>query len=148
MTPEEYIEKRLDDQIEWYGRKSLTAQKVFKRLRLAEIVAAALIPFLSGVLISDPKLFLTGNVIIGLLGISVAVITGFLSLGRHQEHWIGYRAVCEALKREKFLFETKVDPYNSADAFPLLVQRVEALVSSENTQWAQHMLKAEEKHEK
>lgn len=146
MTPEEYIEKRLDDQIGWYGRESRNAQKIFKRLRLAEIAAAALIPFLSGVLISDPKLFLTGNVIIGLLGITVAMIAGFLSLGRHQEHWIEYRAVCEGLKREKFLFETKVDPYASTDAFPLLVQRVEALVSKENTHWAHYMLKADEKN--
>ena len=148
MTPEEYIEKRLDDQIGWYERKSQNAQKVFKRLRLFEIIAAALIPFLSGLLLSNPKLFLTGNVIVGMLGMSVAIITGFLSLGRHQEHWIEYRAVSEGLKKEKYLYEAKVDPYYAADAFPLLVQRVEALVSKENTTWAQYMLKADEKNKK
>ena len=148
MTPEEYLKKRVDDQIAWYERESLSAKRVFKRLRLAEIIAAALIPFLSGVLINDPRLFLTGSVIIGLLGISVAIITGFLSVGRHQEHWVAYRAVSESLKKEKFLFETKVEPYDSANAFQLLVQRVEALVSKENTHWAQHTLKADEKPKK
>ena len=48
MAPEEYIEQRLNDQIVWYDRKSSTNQSWFKRLRFAEIVAAAIIPFLSG----------------------------------------------------------------------------------------------------
>jgi hypothetical protein len=41
MAPEEYIEQRLNDQIGWYDRKSATNQRWFKRLRFAEIVAAA-----------------------------------------------------------------------------------------------------------
>jgi hypothetical protein len=48
ISPEEYIEQRLSDQIGWYDRKSSTNQRWFKRLRFAEIVAAATIPFLSG----------------------------------------------------------------------------------------------------
>jgi len=48
ISPEEYIEQRLSDQIGWYDRKSGTNQRWFKRLRFAEIVAAATIPFLSG----------------------------------------------------------------------------------------------------
>jgi hypothetical protein len=48
ISPEEYIEQRLNDQIGWYDRKSVTNQRWFRRLRFAEIVAAATIPFLSG----------------------------------------------------------------------------------------------------
>ena len=48
ISPEEYIEQRLNDQIGWYDRKSTANQRWFKRLRFAEIVAAATIPFLSG----------------------------------------------------------------------------------------------------
>jgi hypothetical protein len=40
ISPEEYIEQRLNDQIVWYDRKSGTNQRWFKRLRFAEIVAA------------------------------------------------------------------------------------------------------------
>lgn len=48
ISSEEYVERRLDDQINWYDRKSDANQLWFKRLRFAEIVAAAIIPFLSG----------------------------------------------------------------------------------------------------
>jgi hypothetical protein len=58
-----------------------------------------------------------------------------------QEHWIEYRATAESLRREKFLFLTQTEPYDKDDAFHLLVQRVEALLSNENTEWVQSMMK-------
>ncbi len=137
MAPEEYIEQRLNDQIDWYDRKSGTNQRWFKRLRFAEIVAAAIIPFLSG--------FAGGSlpikVAIGALGVVVAVIASLLGLLQLQEHWIEYRATAESLRREKFLFLTQTEPYNKDDAFHLLVQRLEALLSKENADWAQSVLK-------
>jgi len=39
------------------------------------------------------------------------------------------------------LFLTQTEPYDKDDAFHLLVQRVEALLSKENTDWAQSMTK-------
>lgn len=144
MNSEEYIEKRLQDQIDWYDRKSLTNQRTFKRLKIVEIVAAALIPFLSGISINNSDFRLIGTIIIGLLGMSVTIIASILNLGRHQEHWLEYRTTCESLKKESFLFHTRVEPYNSDDAFQLLVQRVETLVSKENTNWAQYMMKPEQ----
>jgi hypothetical protein len=144
MNHEEYIEKRLQDQIDWYDKKSLTNQKTFKRLKIVEIIAAALIPFLSGISISNNEFRLIGTIVIGLLGMAVTIIASILNLGRHQEHWLEYRTTCESLKKESFLFNTGVEPYNSDDAFQLLVQRVETLVSKENTNWAQYMMKPEQ----
>ena len=137
ISPEEYIEQRLNDQIGWYGRKSSTNQSWFKRLRFAEIVAAATIPFLSG-FAGDS---LPMKIAIGALGVIVAVIASLLGLLHLQEHWINYRATAEVLKTEKFLFLTQTQPYDKEDAFHLLVQRVEALLSKENTQWTQAMMK-------
>jgi hypothetical protein len=144
ISPEEYIEQRLNDQIVWYDRKSGTSQRWFKRLRFGEIVAAAIIPFLSG---------FAGNsfpikIAIGALGIVVAVIASLLGLLQLQEHWIEYRATAESLRREKFLFLTQTEPYDKDDAFHLLVQRVEALLSKENADWTQSMIKPskEENH--
>jgi hypothetical protein len=144
MTAEQYIQKRLQHQIDWYSNKSLRNQRIFKRLRIAEIVAAALIPFLSGLSISLSSFRIVGTIIVGALGMSVAIIAGVLSLGQHQEHWVDYRTVSENLKKEKVFFETKVAPYNGDDSFKLLVQRVETLVSSENANWSQFMMKAED----
>jgi hypothetical protein len=143
MSPEEYIAQRLQDQIDWYDRKSSRSKKIFKRLRLAEIVAAALIPFLSGISISREEYRLAGVIVVGALGMIVTIIAGILSLGQHQEQWVEYRATCESLKREKFLFQTGVEPYDGADTFPLLVQRVEMLLSKENAGWTQYAMKQE-----
>ena len=42
------------------------------------------------------------------------------------------------------MFQTGVEPFDGEDAFSLLVQRVETLVSKENTNWAQYMMKPDE----
>jgi Protein of unknown function (DUF4231) len=137
VSPEEYIKQRLDDQIGWYDRKSTANQRWFKRLRFAEIVAAATIPFLSG--FADNSFPI--KIAIGALGVFIAVIASVLGLLQLQVHWMQYRATAELLRKEKFLFLTQTDPYDKDDAFHLFVQRVEALLSKENTDWAQSMIK-------
>ena len=137
ISPEEYIEQRLNDQIGWYDRKSTANQRWFKRLRFAEIVAAATIPFLSGFADKSSSI----KIAIGALGVFVAVIASVLGLLQLQVHWMQYRATAELLRNEKFLFLTQTEPYNKDDAFHLFVQRVEALLSKENTEWAQSMMK-------
>ena len=136
MAPEEYIEQRLNDQIDWYDRKSGTNQRWFKRLRFAEIAAAATIPLLSGFAGNSFSI----KIAIGALGVLVAVIASVLGLLQLHEHWIEYRATAESLRKEKFLFLTQTDPYGKDDAFHLLVQRVEALLTKENADWAQSMM--------
>jgi|SRR6476646_8699940 Protein of unknown function (DUF4231) len=137
LSPEEYVEQRLTDQISWYDRKSKTNQRCFKWLRFVEIVAAATIPFLSGFAGDSFPI----KIVIGALGVLVAVLASLLGLLHLQEHWIEYRATAESLTREKFLFLTQTEPYDRDDAFHLLVQRVEALLSKENADWAQSMMK-------
>ena len=137
LSPEEYVEQRLTDQISWYGRRSSTNQRCFKWLRFVEIVAAATIPFLSGFAGDSFPI----KIAIGALGVLVAVLASLLGLLHLQEHWIEYRATAESLTREKFLFLTQTEPYDNDDAFRLLVQRVEALLSKENADWAQSMMK-------
>jgi Protein of unknown function (DUF4231) len=137
ISPEEYVEQRINDQIGWYDRKSITNKRWFDRLRFAEIVAAATIPFLSG--FADKSFPI--KIVIGALGVFVAVIASLLGLLQLQVHWIEYRAAGESLRKEKFLFLTQTDPYDKGDAFHLFVQRVEALLSKENAEWVQSMIK-------
>jgi hypothetical protein len=65
--------------------------------------------------------------------IAIAAATG--SLFKYHENWIQYRATSEALKHEKFLFLGRSSPYDGNDALPVLVQRVEQLISKENSNW-------------
>ena len=144
MEPNEYIQERLQDQIDWYDQKSSANQQTFKRLRKAEIIAAALIPFTSGLTASINGAIIAGSIATGLLGVAITIFASILALGQHQENWIEYRTTCESLKKEKYMFQTGVEPYDGDDSFNLLVQRVETLVSKENTNWAQYMMKPDE----
>jgi len=134
MNDDEYITLRVDDQISWYGRKSQNSQWWFKRLRWAEIIAAAFIPLIAG-FASHP---FPVTLVLGALGASIAIISAAISLNQFQENWTEYRTTCESLKHEKFLYLTKVEPYHEAEPFSLFVQRVEGLISKENSAWSQY----------
>lgn len=134
MNEDEYIASRVDDQISWYDRKSQSAQCWFKWLRGIEIVAAAAIPLIAG-FAADP---FPVTLVVGLLGASIAVISAVISLNQFQENWTEYRTTCESLKHEKFLFLTKAEPYHEEKPYRLFVQRVESLISKENSAWSQY----------
>ncbi|MDD5393588.1 MAG: DUF4231 domain-containing protein [Thiothrix sp.] len=135
LSAEEYIDQRLNDQINWYSKKSAFNQSRFKRLRLVEIVAAALIPFLSGMGTQIPF----GQWVVGTLGVAIALSMAINTFLKHQENWIQYRTTCEQLKREQFLFATRSAPYNDENAFQTLVMRAETLMSQEVSTWTQVM---------
>ena len=134
MKDDEYITSRVDDQIGWYDRKSQSAQCWFKWLRGTEIIAAAAIPLIAGFAVDAFPV----NLVVGILGASIAVITATISLNQFQENWTEYRTSCESLKHEKFLYLTKAKPYHEEEPFRLLVQRVESLISKENSAWSQY----------
>jgi hypothetical protein len=142
MDQETYIKDRLEDQITWYGDKSKRNKKWFKALSIIEVIAATTIPFLAGY-INDKTPAL--NVIIGLLGVIIAIISGLISLNRFQELWIQYRTTCESLKHHKYLYISESKPYHGEDAFQLLVENVEALVSKENTKWGEFIISVKDK---
>jgi Protein of unknown function (DUF4231) len=123
---------RLEDQIAWYDRRSSINQRVYKRMKLVEILAAALIPFLAAW--SFPHVLLATAA----LGLLITVIEGALHLNQYQENWIAYRSTCESLKHEKYAYLGKASPYTSdvADPHALLAERVESLVSQEHAKWA------------
>ena len=131
MNDSEYFEQRLEDQIRWYSSESSRCKVRYRGLRLTEIVAAAIIPLLSGM----GNNVLYGNWIIGSLGMLIAISAATGSLFKYHENWIQYRATSEALKHEKFLFPGRSSPYDGNDAFPVLVQRVEQFISKENSNW-------------
>ena len=144
MNEEEYLKDRLDDQINWYDRKSSQNQKTYKRLQFVLIISAASVPFISGYV--DNLSYL--QYLLGGIGVLIAAVTGLLSLYKFQEIWTTYRTTCESLRREKFLYLTRTDPYIEKNAFNLLVQRVEALLAKENSSWVEVMKKTEGQKEK
>lgn len=133
MDIKEYIEKRVNDQIKWYDEKSQEAQKWYKRLQIAEIILAALIPLLSGYSTSCVQIAF----IVGLFGAIIAVIESVSKLNKYHENWIQYRSTCEMLRYQKHLYLTESAPYNRQDETieNIFVRTIENIISSENNQW-------------
>jgi uncharacterized protein DUF4231 len=124
------VVERLEDQIAWYDRKSSSNQRIYKRIKITEIFAAAVIPFL-------PSLPIKIGWVAGGLGVLITVLEGLLHLNQYQQNWIAYRSTCESLKHEKYVYIAKASPYSGvADARALLAERVESLVSQEHAKWA------------
>lgn len=136
MDIKEYISDRVDDQIQWYSKKSRQAQKMYKIFQLIEIILAATIPVLSAYSTRHQCVAL----IVGILGAAIAVIQSITKLNSYHENWIQYRTTCELLKYHKFLYLTQTSPYNTSEETieNLFIRNVEDIISSENSQWKLH----------
>lgn len=70
------------------------------------------------------------------IAIIVAISTSALRAFKYQENWINYRTTSETLKKEIHFYEAGISPYDNAkDKETLFVERVESLISRENTLW-------------
>jgi len=137
LDPTDPIYQRLIDEQTWYSQKSRAARASFKRIKVTEIIAAAMIPFLTGY--TWPGITYT----VGGLGVLITILEGILHLNQYQENWTNFRNTAESLKHEKFLFLAKAGPYaGAADPRATLAERVEALISQENSQWVAALQKS------
>jgi Protein of unknown function (DUF4231) len=124
--------ERLEDQIDWYDRKSQKNQRRFKQLKVCQIVVAAVIPVLAAV--PDAPVWLLGG-----LGAFIVVLEGLQQLQQYQQNWTSYRTTCERLNNEKFLFIARAGSYAVAPKpEALLAERVEGVISKEHAGWVSH----------
>lgn len=120
--------ERLENQIDWYDRKSGIAQRRFKLLKGSQLLAAAAIPVVATL---DAHAAVTGS-----LGGLVVVLEGMAQLNQYQQNWQAYRSTCEALKHEKYTFVARAGPYAKArNPVSLLADRIEGLISQEHAKW-------------
>jgi hypothetical protein len=126
---------RLEDQIGWYDRKSQTAQRRYKILKLAQVIIAGLIPLLAVFPIPEPQ----SKWVTAILGLLVLIIEAVQQLNQDQQNWLAYRSTCEALKHEKYLHLASAGPYADAESnerrLALLADRIEGLISQEHAKW-------------
>jgi hypothetical protein len=82
-----------------------------------------------------------------LTSVIVVILTAALKTFKYQENWINYRTTCEALKKEKYLYDAGLSDYQlSDDREAQFVEKVEALLSRENTLWLSVQNKKEDKN--
>ena len=136
----DYLKDRLEDQRKWYAAKSAYNKSRYRRYQIIVIIASATIPVInlasgwSQEQYTEHAALLTTS----LISAAVAIIIAFTQMEKFFETWILYRTTAETLKREQLLFQNSCAEYSNLsepDKNRLLVEKVEAMLSSENSKF-------------
>ncbi|AFM05604.1 hypothetical protein Fleli_3274 [Bernardetia litoralis DSM 6794] len=141
MSDVEYIAERLDAQMNWYDRKSSENKTKYKLIKRTELIIAALIPVLitSGAfkVVQENDLGVLLQIIAALAGVVLVIMNSLLELDEHYKLWKEYRVTCEMMRHERYMYMTCSEPYDESDAYPRLVEKIEAISNSETQRWKQ-----------
>ena len=128
LSIEDFIKFRLTDQIDWYDQKSGFMKKRYQRYKIVTFAGTALTTFSAGMGVN--KFFTL------LFAAVIAFSESVLSLQKYQELWINYRTITELLKKERIMYQTKTGIYQESENPDAdLIERSEAIISSENINW-------------
>ncbi len=141
MTEQDYLSQRIDDQINWYSRKSTFNKNRYQLFKALVIILSSSIPVLAIMITENDQLL---KMIVGIAGVLIVVIEGILSLYKYKDIWLEYRMTSEMLNREKLLYLTGAGPYKTKKSFQDFVEKAEAIMSSENKNWLANQIKKEE----
>ena len=140
----QYLKDRYQDQIDWYDRKAAHNQTIYRWMQWTLIALAAITPILIELDLEALGWLQWAT----LTSAVVAILTAGMKTFNYQENWINYRTTCETLRKERFFYDAGLGEYAGADdKEALFVDRVESLISRENTMWVSAH-KAETKSEK
>ena len=126
---DKYLEDRYRDQIDWYDREAIKNQGRYRIFQKAVIVLSAITPVLIATGFDQARWPAVA------ISAIVAILTSMLKAFKYQENWIDYRTTCETLRKEIHFYRARADAYKEEDPESLFVQRVESLISRENTMW-------------
>ena len=131
---EAYIHQRLEDQIDYYEKKSAHNKKLYYSLSIGAIVANAMIPVAAVFLPSAtiPKLIIT------LLSAIAAMISSILILFNARDLWAKYRRNASRLQAFRHQYFTRSGLFAGMDdeqAFLRLVELSEQHLQEENSSW-------------
>lgn len=131
MTPEEYVDERLNQFREWYDKKATSAKRNYQWMRAITVIGGSIVPVLVNLpLPTDATRYITT-----LVGLIVVVLISLESVFHFREQWKNYRSTEQLLAKEYFNFVSAEGPYRdmkASDAFLTFVDRVENAISSEN----------------
>lgn len=136
LNEAEYIELRLNNQINWFDHKSIKCQKEYKLWCLVQIILSAIIPIIT-IFPINKEYEWTITISIVACGSICSAISSYLMLSNSHDLWIKYRTACELLKKEKSLYLTNSSTYgtNPLSNFNKFVHRIEEIIATENNQW-------------
>jgi hypothetical protein len=136
---EDFVKNRLDEQMGWYSKKSTFNKSRYRLFQVVIIIASAIIPLINLTASAFEIWWQHAALIISaFLGSIITIISAILQMEKYFDNWILYRTTLESLKREKVLFQNNAGEYANLgdnDKNRLLVERVEAMLSSEHAKF-------------
>lgn len=135
---EKYLKERYNGQIDYYRKKASFNKKAYQGLQTIVVILSVITPTL--VIIGEGNL----RWLAVFSSAIVAIVVSLLKVFKFQENWINYRTTRETLGKEIHYYNAKLAGYKDAeDPEALFVERVEAVISRENTLWV-YVQKAKE----
>ena len=125
---EKYLKERYYPQIDWYDKKAVQNKHKYTMLQWGLIILSAITPIIIALDLVKPIPIIISSF--------VAILTTGIKTFKFQENWINYRTTCETLKKEIHFYNSGTNEYaNVKDKEAKFVERVESLISRENTLW-------------
>lgn len=131
----EYLQRRLEPQEKWHDEKARWNKWLFYTAEVATLLAGAAIPVVNLWAVKDAYL---AGVLSAIFGGLVVVAAAVGKLFKFHDNWLHYRALVEALAREKELYSAGAGDYapiDEAGRNRLLVERVENLIANKTAQF-------------
>ena len=120
----DYLERRLEPQEKWHDRRARLNKRLFYTAEVATLLAGAAIPVVNLWVVKDAYL---AGVLSAILGGVVVLAAAIGKLFKFHENWLHYRALVEALARERELYSVGACDYarvGHTGRDRLLVERV------------------------
>lgn len=131
-TFDEYVKNRYEYEVMWYDQKSIRNKRISYVLRLITLCLSSIVPVIAALQLEFNGL-IYATIFISAI---VAIATGLIGYGKFEELWHSYRTTCETLKKELNYYKCRCGEYCEAnDPERIFVERVESLISKENTEW-------------
>lgn len=130
-----YLNDRYRCEVKWYDDKAKRYKKLYLVSQWIIIFLSAITPILIAL-----DFAFSEETWIKWIPLSTSFIVAVVSSAQKsfkvQENWLNYRTICETLRKEQHLLSAKVDEYGEVERpQSLFVERVESLISRENTLW-------------
>jgi hypothetical protein len=129
-----YVEDRLEEQRKWHSDKATWNKNRYYVTEIIALTAGAVIPVINVFnVIPDTAV----RVVSAALAALIVLASGIAKLCKFQENWLSFRALAEALEREKVLYQHAIGEYAGEQdrRDKLLVERVENTLAYTTSQF-------------
>lgn len=133
---EQYHETRYKDQLQWYSSSATNNKTWHRRFQVGIAVLSAGVTVTVALGMNDGAAA-AWHIVSLTTSALITVLATLQKVFRFHDNWVEYRTTAEDLKKERYYHEFLCGDYANAECpDQLFVERVEALISQQNTQWS------------